>query len=159
MNVLSVFYSKKLQIPILFLLIVLFLYSLYQRIPDIDDAWIGEYAYWLAEDGYVHSELMRGVNKQEVDFVVHHKLFNLNGALFIKLFDFSLYSLKAVSLVYFIVFIIMFYFYTHKWRRLLSKSDFFLALIILFSFPWTFKYAFLYRPEIMMMTFGFIVEE
>lgn len=156
MNVLSVFYSKKLQIPILFLLIVLFLYSLYQRIPDIDDAWIGEYAYWLAEDGYVHSELMRGVNKQEVDFVVHHKLFNLNGALFIKLFDFSLYSLKAVSLVYFIVFIIMFYFYTHKWRRLFSKSDFVLAVIILLSFPWTFKYAFLYRPEIMMMTFGFI---
>lgn len=156
MNLLSLFFSKKIQIPLLFLLIALFLYSLYQRIPDIDDAWIGEYAYWFAKDGYVHSELMRGINKQEINFVVHHKLFSMNGAFIIKLFGFSLYSLKSASLIYIIIFLALFYFYTFKWRGIFNKYDFVLSLIILFSFPSIFKYAFLYRPEIMMMTLGFV---
>lgn len=155
MNLLSVFFSKKILIPALLALLVLFIYSLWGRIPDIDDAWIGEYAYWFAEDGYVHSELMRGVNGQEINFVVHHKLFNLNGALFIKLFGFSLYSLKSVSLLYFIVFLLLFYFYTCKWKKLFNKNDFLFSLVIIFSFPWIFKYSFLYRPEVMMMMFGF----
>ena len=81
MNLLSIFFSKKILIPSLFLFTAVFLYSLWERIPDIDDAWIGEYAYWFAKDGYVHSELMRGINMQETNFVVHHKLFNLNGAI------------------------------------------------------------------------------
>jgi hypothetical protein len=141
---------------LLFIVAGLYIYSLWQRDADIDDAWIGEYAYWLAEDGYVHSELMRGVNKQEVNFVVHHKLFNFHGAFFVEIFGFSLYSLKSVSLLYFIAFLLIFYYYTCKWNRIFNKSDYLLVLIVFFSFPWIFKYAFLYRPEIMMMTLGFI---
>lgn len=152
---LSYYYNATYFLPAVIVLTLLFLYSLFGRIPDIDDAWIGEYAYWFAKDGYVHSELMRGVNSQEIKFVVHHKLFNFNGALFIKLFGFSLYSLKAVSLLYFIIFLWLLYFYTRKWKKIFNKNDFLLSLIIVFSFPWVFKYAFLYRPELMMMTLGF----
>jgi hypothetical protein len=136
--------------------VLIFIYSLFGRTADIDDAWIGEYAYWFAKDGYVHSELMRGINNQEINFVVHHKLFNLHGALFIKLFGFSLYSLKAVSLLYFIIFLLLFYFYTFKWKKLFDKTDIWFSFIVIFSFPWIFKYVFLYRPEVMMMTFGFL---
>ena len=150
------FYNLKYLLPIVIALVLLFLYSLFGRIPDIDDAWIGEYAYWFAKDGYVHSELMRGITMQEINFVVHHKLFSFNGVLFIKAFGFSLYSLKAVSLLYFSIFLVLFYFYTCKWKKLFNKNDFWLSLIIIFSFPWIFKYSYLYRPEIMMMTLGFI---
>ncbi|MCB2207371.1 MAG: glycosyltransferase family 39 protein [Bacteroidetes bacterium] len=143
-------------LPVVIILLLLFIYSLYGRMPDEDDAWIGEYAYWFAEDGYVHSELMRGINSQEVNFVVHHKLFNFNGALFINLFGFSLYTLKAVSLLYFVIFLLLFYFYTRKWKKLFNRNDFWLSLLIIFSFPWIFKFAFIYRPEIMLMTLGFV---
>ncbi len=149
-------YSSSYFIPIVAALTLVFLYSLFGRSADIDDAWIGEYAYWFAKDGYVHSELMRGINSQEINFVVHHKLFNLNGALFIKLLGFSLYSLKTVSLLYFFIFLLLFYFYTLKWKKLFNPPDFWLSLILILSFPWIFKYAFLYRPEIMMMTLGFV---
>ena len=156
MNLLSVIRSRKYLLPAFIILLLILLYSLWGRIPDIDDAWIGEYAYWFAKDGYVHSELMRGITMQEINFVVHHKLFNFNGVLFIKAFGFSLYSLKAVSLLYFSIFLMLFYFYTLKWKKLFNKNDFWLSLIIIFSFPWIFKYSYLYRPEIMMMTLGFI---
>jgi len=150
------FCNIKCLLPVVIALILLFLYSLFGRIPDIDDAWIGEYVYWFAKDGYVHSELMRGITMQEVKYVVHHKLFNLNGLLFIKAFGFSLYSLKAVSLLYFSVFLVLFYFYVLKVKKLFNINYFWLSLIIIFSFPWIFKYSYLYRPEIMMMTLGFV---
>jgi len=152
---LSYYYQSTYFLPLIIVLISLFIYSLFGRTPDEDDAWIGEYAYWFAKDGYVHSELMRGINMQETNFVVHHKLFNLNGALFIKMFGFSLQTIKSVSLMYLLIFLTLFYFYTRNWKKLFNKNDFLFSLIILFSFPWIFKYAYLYRPEIMLMTLGF----
>lgn len=155
MNSTSAVFPKKLLIPFLILFVVLFIYGLWQRSPDIDDAWLGEHAYYLAKDGYVHSELMRGVNLQEERFVVHHKFFTLHGALFIKIFGFSLNTLKSVSLFYFLIFLILFYYYTVRKKKNFTTDQFLFALIIVFSFHWTYKYSFLYRPEIMMMTYGF----
>ncbi len=51
-------------IKILLILIgLLFVFSLWNRMPDIDDAWIGEHAYWLSRNGYVKSDLMYGVTQ------------------------------------------------------------------------------------------------
>ncbi|MEJ2593531.1 MAG: hypothetical protein P8100_00025 [bacterium] len=133
----------------------IYIYGLWGRMPDIDDAWIGIDAYTLAKDGYVHTDLMHGINQQGELFVVHHKLWNLNGALFIRIFGFSLYTLKSVSLVYFLLFLILFGFYTLKWKKLFNLEGFLFSLILILSFPWIFKFSFLYRPEIMMMTLGF----
>lgn len=142
--------------PAFFLLLALYIFSLFGRVPDIDDAWVGEPAYWLANDGVARSELMRGVNFQEQQLVVHHKLLTITGASFIKTFGFSLYSLKTVSLFYFIFFVAIFILYTRNWKHLFSRDDVWLALIILFVYPWIFKYSFLFRPEVMAMTLGFI---
>ena len=131
MNLLSIFFSKQFLIPTLFILAAIFLYSLWERSPDIDDAWIGVDAYTLAKDGYVHNDLMRGINKQEELFVVHHKLLNLHGALFIKSVGFSLYTLKSVSLVYFLLFIFLFYFYSVRWKRLFKRNDFLFSMVII----------------------------
>ncbi|HHL57671.1 MAG TPA: hypothetical protein ENJ14_01870, partial [Bacteroidetes bacterium] len=151
-----IIFKNKFLIPVLVFLVLFFVYSLWRRVPDIDDAWIGIDAYTLAKDGYAHTELMKGINQQEDLFVVHHKLLNLQGALFIKVFGFSLYTLKSVSLLYALIFIILFYFYTRRWKKLFNKDDLLFAFILLLSFPWFFKYSFTYRPEIMMMTYGFV---
>lgn len=155
MNLLSTVLSKKFLYPVLIILLLVFLYSLWERKPDVDDAWIGVDAYTLAMDGYAHTELMRGINQQEELFVVGHKLFNLHGALFIKLFGFSLNTLKAVSLLYFLIFICLFYLYTVRWKKLFDPDDLLFAMILIIVYPYIFKYSFVYRPEITMMTFGF----
>lgn len=75
--------------------LLLYVYSLWQRQPDVDDAWIGEHAYWLVKNGFVKSDLMYGITSQEIRQIVHHKLFTLNGALFVKTFGFSLLTSRV----------------------------------------------------------------
>lgn len=155
MPTLSSLYRTKYLGPLLAAVVVLYIYSLWGRVPDIDDAWLGEYAYWFEKLGFVRSELFRGFTGQEDRFIVHHKLLTLHGALFIKIFGFSVYPLKAVSLVYFLFFIWLFYAYTCRWKKIFNREDLLFSLIILFSFTMVFKYSFLFRPEIMVMSLGF----
>lgn len=155
MNLLSSITKRKVLLPLLLIFILLYLYSLWGRIPDVDDAWIGVDAYTLAKDGHVHTELMEGINQQNILFVVHHKLLNLQGALFIRTFGFSLYTLKSVSLLYMLIFTGLFYLYTVRWKKLFDKTDLLFSFILMITYPWIFKYSFVYRPEIMMMTYGF----
>jgi hypothetical protein len=146
--------KRSFLLPVMLLLVALYLYSLWQREADIDDAWIGEHAYWLATEGHARSELMRGVTMQEEYLVVHHKLLTLHGAAFIKLFGFSLPALKSVSLVYFLLFLALFVCFFRKEKKNRPANTWF-GLILLFSFPWVFKYSFVFRPEIMVMTLTF----
>ncbi|WP_026464113.1 glycosyltransferase family 39 protein [Adhaeribacter aquaticus] len=134
--------------------ILLFIYGLIERVPDIDDAWLGEHAYWLAKLGYVKSELMRGITYQHIRFLCHHKLLTLQGALIVNLFGFSLYGLKALSLVYLVLFILIFYWYTYK--KILSPPQFYGALIILLIYRPFYEFAFVFRPELPVMTIGFL---
>lgn len=133
----------------------LYLYSLWHRDADIDDAWIGEHAYWLAKDGHARSELMRGITGQEEYLIVHHKLLTLHGALFIDTFGFSLYSLKAVSLTYFLLFLVLLWFYLSRVVQMKNGQQWLLIALVLISFPWIFKYSYVYRPEVMIMTLAF----
>jgi hypothetical protein len=145
----------KNSIKVLFFLIaLLFIYSLVQRPPDIDDAWLGEHAYWQAKLGYVKSELMHGITQQETRFLCHHKLLTLQGALFIQVAGFSVYSLKSLSLVYFLVFIYIFYSYAYK--KLLTPLEFWFSLLLLISNALVFQFADVFRPEIPVMTLGFV---
>lgn len=132
--------------------LLLYVYSLWQRQPDVDDAWIGEHAYWLVKNGFVKSDLMYGITSQEIRQIVHHKLFTLNGALFVKTFGFSLLTLKSVSLVWFIGFLILFLVYV---KRKLGEEAGWLALLLITTNAFIFQYSFVYRPEIMVMTLGF----
>lgn len=139
--------------PALLFLLLLFMFSLWQRVPDIDDAWIGEHAYWQAEKGYVKSELMHGITGQEVRHIVHHKFFTLNGLVFIKVFGFSLYTIKSVSLVWAIFFLVLFFFYIRK--KMDEKTAWFAILLLVIN-AFIFQYSFVYRPELVAMTLGFI---
>lgn len=135
--------------------ILLFLFSLWQRIPDVDDAWLGEHAYWLAKLGYVKSELMRGITQQEIRVLLHHKLFIALGALSIKIFGFHLYVLKTITLLFLLVFFRLFYWFTVQNQRFFSNTQFAIATLLLLTHPLIFKHGFIYRPEIMLMTLGF----
>jgi len=135
------------------LLIALYVYSLWHRAPDIDDAWIGEHAYWMAHNGYVKSELMHGITAQEIRHIVHHKAFTLTGAGFILLFGFSLMSLKAVSLFWILVFLMFFY---TLMSNGFSKETMLISILFWVSNALVFQFSFVYRPEIMVMAIGFL---
>lgn len=137
----------------LFAVCALFVYSLIFRVPHLDDAWISEWAFWQSKLGYAKSELMRGVTRQEWRHVVHHKLLTLQGALAIRLFGFSLPVLKSVSLLYLGAFLWLFY------RRLkamaIQPATVSLVFLLLIANAFIFEYAFVFRPEIPVMTLGF----
>jgi hypothetical protein len=133
---------------------LLFIYSLVNRPPDIDDAWLGESAYWQSKIGYAKSELMHGITQQEVRFLPNHKLLTLEGAGFIRMFGFSLVTLKTVSLAWLIIFLIIFHRYAYK--KLLSPQEFLFSVLLLVSNAMIFQYAFVFRPEIAVMTLGFL---
>lgn len=133
---------------------VFFIFSLYLRPPHIDDTWIGEHAYWLAESGVVKSELMRGVTLQEERLVVHHKLLVYQGAALISIFGFSLYTLKSVSLIYFVIFLLVFFIFIKK--KYFNHIESLFAILLIISNALCFEYAFIFRPEIPLMTLGFL---
>lgn len=138
---------------ILLLIALLFTFSLWQRKPDIDDAWIGEHAYWMAEKGYVKSELMHGITQQHIRHIVHHKFFTLLGASFISLFGFSLFTLKSVSLVGLLAFLWIFFYYQ---RINSNRGALWVSMLMITANAFIFQYAFVYRPEIVVMTLGFL---
>lgn len=139
--------------PALFVLFLLYLFSLYNRVPDVDDAWIGEHAYWFSEKGYVKSELMHGITLQHVRHIVHHKFFTLNGYLAIKAFGFSLYSLKTVSLAWSLIFSFIFF---HYLLKKFGRETAWTGILLLWINAFIFQYSFVYRPEIVVMTLGFV---
>lgn len=146
--------SYKLCIKILLsILIILFLYSLVNREIDIDDAWLAEHAYWLQKQGYVKSELMRGITNQQERLICHHKLHTIQGSLIIKLFGLSHYLLKSINLVFLLLFIYLVYIYLPHGKN--KNILFLIFLSLLFSSYMILKYSFIYRPEIQIMCFGF----
>lgn len=136
--------------------IAAFFYSLWQRSAHVDDAWIGEQVYWLSETGIIKNVLMKYYAGNAQGLVAYHKAFVLSGLVFIKLFGFSLYVLKSVSLFYLIIFLVISYHYFVKVRKLVKWPGFLLISGIFLINPLVFEYSFVYRPEIMLMTSGFL---
>ena len=134
--------------------ILLFLYSLINRPPDDDDAWFGEHAYSQSKLGFVKSELMNGITYMNDRFLCHHKLLTLQGAFLINIFGFSVYTFKIISLIYLSIFIILFYFHTYIKR--FTPLEFWLSLLLFFANNLIFNWSFTFRPEIAVMTLGFI---
>ena len=131
------------------------LVSTYHRAIHTDDAWIGEFVYWANRDGYVHSELFRGLLHSEVYQEVYHKLFVWHSVLAVKLFGWSIYVLKSISLVYLVGVLAL------SWRYLKHlplanrqvATGLYFALLLLNTL--VAEYSFLFRPELMLMFLGF----
>jgi hypothetical protein len=97
---------------------------------------------------------MRGVTLQEERLVVHHKLLVYQGAALINIFGFSLYSLKSVSLIYFVIFLFVFFIFIRN--KYFNDIEILFAILLVISNALCFEYAFIFRPEIPLMTLGFL---
>lgn len=150
----------KLNSNILFILlsvgVLLFIYSLYQRMPHIDDAWIGEQVFWLSEDGVIKNILMKNYADNQNGLMVYHKAFVYNGLWLVNLFGFSLTVLKSVSLIYLLTFFGIFYYYLVVLHKILKPRQFPWIVLLIIIEPHIFNFAFVYRPEIMLMAIGFL---
>ena len=146
--------SKFLKI----ILIALFLFfgaSLFFRNINGDEAIIAEHSYWLQKIGYVKSEMFAGMGfGWEVKQFHYHKLFVAIGALFISIFDISLMSLRFITLISTLIFLFTLYKYL-KLKSIENKNIFLIIFLLLFTNATFFEYAFIFRPEIMVMTLIF----
>lgn len=134
---------------------MLLLASTWHRAIHTDDAWIGEFVYWANRDGYVHSELFRGLIHSEVYQEVYHKLFVWQSVLAVKWFGWSIYVLKSISLIYLAGMLGLSWYYL-KYLPVADRqraASLYFALFLISSL--VAEYSFLFRPELMLMFIGF----
>lgn len=141
---------------VLGLAIVLLLLSCYQRAIHIDEAWIGEQAYWAAKEGIVRSELFRGDLQAQVRQFVYHKLLVWQAAGLIRLLGWSVLTVRLLSVFYLLLFVGVAYRYlrTLSWRHPQLAPLLFMALLLANALIT--EYSFKFRPELSVMTLGFL---
>lgn len=136
-------------------IILLFIISLYHRWIYLDDAWFAEQAYQLSHTGFVRSEIFQGFLNYDERLLPAHKLHLIHGAIFIKLFGFSPYVIKAVPIPYILLLVFFLYKYTSG-NDMFKQSYGYLLLALLFiSHAFVFEYAYIFRPELMQSCVGF----
>jgi hypothetical protein len=139
------------------LLIASIIFIAYQldNIPRTDDEYLSEQLYWLIYHGKVRSDLGYHDLGYDTYQSIYHKLFVYSGYVFCTVFDWSLYTLHSLSFLYFILFLVIFYFYT-KTRSVSTDNYQFFAVTILLLFNQDLLYAAGdFRPETMIMALGF----
>lgn len=120
----------------------------------IDEAWIGEQAFYLSRDGYVHSELFDGFAGNGDRIIVYHRLFVLAGSWMVAVFGWSIWSLRAVPLLCGVALMSLMWLYVRRVRKQ-SIEQCLLALCLFLLVPLDFQYIKVYRPEMMAVLFGF----
>lgn len=155
---------------LLILIGISFCGTLYPRVVDIDDAWSGAHAYWFAKRGYVRNDLeyaywarlaalkadlFRGAALEERKLLVDHKLWTIQGGLFIRCFGMHLYLLKAISLGY--LFVALWLAYLLIKGCLPHPGLWYRVFLVIFLFNLlTFEAAFRFRPEMMLSALGLL---
>lgn len=127
-------------------LIGIFIYSCFGRSINVDDGWLGEPAMWLAKEGFIRSEALRGFENAEVHLFFTHKLWVILGSYFVKIFGFGVHQLKAVSAFYLGLLILSWSYFFKKFNLDRQTTLGFLVLLVVNSF--FFEYGFMFRPEV-----------
>lgn len=128
----------------------LFASTLPHRIEHFDDPWCAEQAHWLLKDGYVHSEMFRGLNFWEDRLYVFHKAFVYAQAPVLWVFDFSVVGAKTTPLLFGVagLGLLLYYFRGRSEAQVLATALYLgCGTLMLFGFD--------NRPETMVMAFGF----
>ncbi|QTN39140.1 glycosyltransferase family 39 protein [Cryomorphaceae bacterium] len=139
-----------------FLGVLFFVVSLPYRWLDHDEAVLGEHAYWWWKTGQYRSVLHYGLpNGWDQLLYSTHKAFVLLGSASISIFGWSLTALRGIPLFFGIVVI----FLVQKYLRTEFENDreYLYWPVTLFLFQaMFFTAAYRFRPETMLMTFGFL---
>jgi hypothetical protein len=136
--------------------LLVFIISMYHRYIYIDDAWFGEQAYWFSKVGYVKTPTIQDFHQWDTHLLVYHKLNIIIGAGMIKIFGWSVTSLRTLSLLYMVLFFIIFYFYHKTNHHVFGYAPFVVPAFFIFCNPLVVLYAFTYRPEVLVMLLGFL---
>ncbi|MTI38031.1 ArnT family glycosyltransferase, partial [Fulvivirga lutimaris] len=139
----------------LFLVIAVFVVSLYHRYIQQDEPWFGEQAYWLVKEGNVKIKSMPGIFDWTSNMIIYHKLVVWLGAAVVFLFGWSVYYFKLLILLFFSTTAYFIYRFL-KVKMKTGDALAFLAVILLFLTPELIHRGFIYRPEVMVMCFGFL---
>ena len=86
-----------------------FIMTLINRREYFDDAWFGELAYFLANEGVIRSNLFADYYGWGERVLMTHKLWVVLTALWIKIWGFSIYTVKTVALPFVLLQIYLFY--------------------------------------------------
>lgn len=139
----SSFKVSKIQISF-YLALAFWLISLPFHPINIDDAWMGEVAYWSSQGTARLASFGEYLGLSKQVFFYHKGLVH-QGALLIKLFGFHAYVLKAFSVFYTILLLGSLYFWQKKlnWHR----NTFYLSSLLLMSSQIIFEFGYTFRAE------------
>ena len=126
----------------------------YQRFHG-DEAWLGEQAYFLNQDGVSRSELFHGFLHYEDQVLVAHKLFIALGAGCIGLLGWQLWSLRLLSLIGGGILIWLIFHHLRSDDERSLGIAWRVAVLFLLTTPLFFKFVNLYRPEVSLAACGF----
>ncbi|MCP4704064.1 MAG: hypothetical protein GY865_05600 [candidate division Zixibacteria bacterium] len=153
MKELLIKYYRPIIWSLLIFQLILFAINIPGLYIDIDEPWFGEQAHYLAEDGFVKSEMFQDFLRYDERILVYHKVFIWIGAFSIKFFGLSLFCLRLISLLFGILLTGLLY---HFCKRYYNITIFKITLVVLLFCPLIFRNAILYRPEIMICATGFM---
>ncbi|HIL87540.1 MAG TPA: hypothetical protein EYM25_02295 [Deltaproteobacteria bacterium] len=122
--------------------------TLIYRRENYDDAWFGELAYFLATEGVIRSGLFADMLGWGDQVLMTHKLLVVLTALWIKIWGFSLYTVKTVALPFVALQVFLFYRY--------CRQSWMLCALLYLSCGVIVRYTFVSRPEIAMAALGFL---
>lgn len=136
-----------------FVSIVLLLVSIPNHDFYVDEAFIGEYSYYFARDGFVHSTFWEGYLRQDEYVVLHHQFATWSGAAMIHLLGVHLWSVRLVSLSAGLIILSLIWRLTGQYWRWETEQRV-LALVVLLLIPSFFYHVKCFRPEVETAAFG-----
>ncbi|NOU47044.1 MAG: hypothetical protein HOO86_08285 [Bacteroidales bacterium] len=148
--------SKRFLYLISAISVIGFLITLKNRYIYIDDAWFGEQAFWFSKDGIPRTASLKDFFEWDKHLLVYHKLNIILGAGIIKVFGWSVNNLRITTIIIFSIFLCIFYRYHRANGEKLHSRDFSLLLFFFLVNPILISLVFTYRPEILVMLFGFL---
>lgn len=153
-KILSQLLSHKWLLVLLSIFTIAYLFTLFNKYIQNDEAWFGEEAYWLLKEGVVKMKTMPlSLNFHERVFM-YYKLFIYFGVAIIWLFGWNLLPLKIFILLLYVVLVLLLYRFSKK--QALFNQHPLLTTLLFVSTPLLIDISFMYRPEIPVVFFGFI---
>lgn len=150
------FFSKKSLLYVLGFVLFFYVISLWNRYIYIDDAWFGEQAYWFSKLGFSKASSIKDLYGWDQRLFVYHKLNIVIGAAIVKIFGWSVYYFKLFSLFIYALFFVVYARYFRFFYQNNSMHYYILASFFVFVSPLMISLSFTYRPEILIMFFGFL---
>jgi hypothetical protein len=117
---------------------------------NVDEPWIGEWAWFLGSEGVVRSELFDGYHSYEQEVLVYHRLVTWAGAGVTQAFGFGLPQLRAISVSCSLILLGLLCLPS---RGVGASAG---PAAILLLMPVFFRFARIYRPEAMLALLGWI---